>query len=411
MAFIFINDVPTFNYEKIFKKMCKNIFTEQSQTKYIGVDDLKLDLFEGMYPLPHGISYNSYLIDDEKIAVIDSVDAQFANEWLAKLDQALAGRTPHYIIVQHAEPDHSGSLGVFLMRYPDAQVVATVAALKFLANFLPDIDLKPRSIAVRDGQTLSLGNHQLRFITAPLVHWPEVMMTFDDTTGILYTADAFGTFSCAGTMDGWPDEARRYYANIVGRFGTNVEAVLQKLRPLDVKAIAPLHGPVLTDHISQYFELYRRWSSYTPETEDDVLIAYASVYGGTARVAQRLADMLRERGVGVSLIDLCRTHLSHAVAEAFRVRNIALCSVTLDGDLYPPMHHFLHHLILKKLSGRRFALIENGTWAPVAAARMTEMLAKLPDSTIVQPTLTIRSRLTDADLPTLEAIATALTSR
>lgn len=391
--------------------MSKNIFPEPTQTKYIGVDDLKLDLFEGLYPVPKGISYNSYLIEADKNAVVDSVDVNFADEWFAKLDQALAGRTPDYIIIQHAEPDHSGSLGAFLSRYPAAKVVATVAGLKFLANFLPDIDFKPISVGVRDGDTLSLGNHQLRFITAPLVHWPEVMMTFDEATGILYTADAFGTFTCAGTMDGWPDEARRYYTNIIGRFGTNVVSVLKKLEPLAVTAIAPLHGPVITDNIDRYMGLYRLWSSYMPETEDDVLIAYASVYGGTARVAEKLADILRERGVHVSLVDLCRTHLSHAVAEAFRVRNIVLCSVTLDGDLYPPMYHFLHHLILKKLSDRRFALIENGTWAPVAAAKMTEMLAKLPASTIIEPTLTIRSRLDDSDIPTLQAIATNLTSR
>ncbi len=391
--------------------MCKSIFPETLQTHYIGVDDLHLDLFEGMYPIPAGVSYNSYLIDAEKIAVIDSVEFNFADEWLQKLEQALGGREPHYIVVQHAEPDHSGSLGAFLRRYPAAKVVATVAGLKFLANLLPDVDLKSTSVAVRDGDTLSLGNHQLRFITAPLVHWPEVMMTYDDATGILFTADAFGTFSCAGAEDGWPDEARRYYSNIVGRFGTNVASVLQKLQPLAVTAIAPLHGPVLTDNIERNVSLYRQWSSYQPESEDDVLIAYASVYGGTARAAERLADILRERGVRVSLIDLCRTHLSYAVAEAFRVRNIVLCSVTLDGDLYPPMYNFIHHLILKKLMGRRFALIENGTWAPVAAAKMTEMLAKLPDATIIQPTLTIRGRITDTDIPTLETIATNIISR
>ena len=372
--------------------------------KFIGVDDDNLDLFEGQYPVPNGISYNSYLIDDENIAVVDAVDIRRCSEWLALLDSTLDGRHPAYLIVQHMEPDHSGSIRAVLEKYPEMKVVATAKAIAMLDNFFDGMGFSERSISVKDGDTLSLGHTTLRFITAPMVHWPEVMMTLDETDGVLFSADAFGTFATSNATEGWDNEARRYYCNIVGKYGSCVQAVMKKLTGLPFGIIAPLHGPILKENLAHYWNLYDKWSRYIPETEG-VLVAYASIYGGTAEAARRLADMLRSRGAGdVVLIDLCR----HAVSEAFRLSRLALCSVTYDGAMFPAMHNFLHHLAAKNFSGRHVGILENGSWAPTAGKLMCNALAEMKDMTVVDSTVTIRSRLHDSDLASLSSLAQAL---
>ncbi len=379
--------------------------------KFIGVDDDNLDLFEGQYPVPNGISYNSYLIDDENIAVVDAVDIRRCSEWLALLDSTLDGRHPAYLIVQHMEPDHSGSIRAVLEKYPEMKVVATAKAIAMLDNFFDGMGFSERSISVKDGDTLSLGHTTLRFITAPMVHWPEVMMTLDETDGVLFSADAFGTFATSNATEGWDNEARRYYCNIVGKYGSCVQAVMKKLTGLPFGIIAPLHGPILKENLAHYWNLYDKWSRYIPETEG-VLVAYASIYGGTAEAARRLADMLRSRGAGdVVLIDLCRHDVSYAVAEAFRLSRLALCSVTYDGAMFPAMHNFLHHLAAKNFSGRHVGILENGSWAPTAGKLMCKALAEMKDMTVVGSTVTIRSRLHDSDIASLSSLALALAER
>ena len=333
--------------------------------KFIGAEDDNLDLFEGQYPLTKGISYNSYLIDDEQIAVMDAVDIRRCSDWLTRLADALGGRTPAYLIVQHMEPDHSGSIRAMLERYPEAKVVATAKAMAMLDNFFDGIDLSERRVTVADGDTLSLGRTTLRFITAPMVHWPEVMVTLDETDGVLFSADAFGSFAMSEADEAWTDEARRYYCNIVGKYGANVQTLMKKLTGLKFSTIASLHGPLLDGDLARYWTLYDKWSRYEPECRG-TLVAYASIYGGTAEAARRVAMELEKRDAGeVVLMDLCRHDVSYAVAEAFRLSRLALCSVTYDASLFPAMHNFLHHLEMKNFRNRPFALIENGSWAPV----------------------------------------------
>lgn len=386
------------------------MFTKESDIKYVGVNDDKLDLFEGLYPIEKGISYNSYVICSDKIAVMDSVDVHFGEQWLANIEKAIGTRTPDYIVIQHVEPDHSGSLGLFLNKYPDAKIVATVAAVNMLVNFVPEFPVKASAITVKDGDTLDLGGHTLRFFTAPLVHWPEVMVTLDVTSGVLFTADAFGTFGHFEDMDGWNDEARRYYTNIVGKFGKNVRNLLDKLKGLDFHVIAPLHGPVLSENLSHYWNLYDKWSAYTPEKEG-VVIAYGSVYGSTAKAAEYFADLLRGLGEKeVVLIDLCRVHFSHAVAEAFKYDKLVLCAVTYEGGLFPPMYHFLHHLAQKNYANRRVAVMENGSWAPAAGRKMIEMIDGMNNMTVVEPMVTIKSLMTEDTRKSMEQAAKALLS-
>lgn len=376
--------------------------------RFIGVDDDNLDLFESQYPLVKGISYNSYLIDDEHVAIVDAVDVRRCSDWLANLSEALEGRQPDYLIVQHVEPDHSGSVAAVLNRYPGLKVVATAKAVEILGNFFEGIDIAGRSVMVKDGDTLSLGRATLKFFTAPMVHWPEVVMTLDEADGVLFSADAFGTFAMPSSTEAWDDEARRYYCNIVGKYGNNVKAVMKKLAGQPFNIVAPLHGPVLRDNLAHYWRLYEKWSNYEPETRG-VLVAYASVYGGTAEAARRLAVMLREEGAGdVVLMDLCRHDVSYAVAEAFRLSGLALCSVTYDASLFPAMYNFLHHLQMKNLKNRTVGIVENGSWAPVAGKLMGDMLSKMKDMTVVEPRVTIRSRLHDSDLPALRELAKAL---
>lgn len=376
--------------------------------KFIGAEDDNLDLFEGQYPLTQGISYNSYLIDDEQIAVMDAVDIRRCSDWLTRLGDALGGRTPAYLIVQHMEPDHSGSIRAMLERYPEAKVVATAKAMAMLDNFFDGIDLAERRVTVADGDTLSLGRTTLRFITAPMVHWPEVMVTLDETDGILFSADAFGSFAMSEADEAWTDEARRYYCNIVGKYGANVQALMKKLSGLKFSTIASLHGPLLDGDLARYRALYDIWSRYEPECRG-TLVAYASIYGGTAEAARRLAMELEKRDAGeVVLMDLCRHDVSYAVAEAFRLSRLALCSVTYDASLFPAMHNFLHHLEMKSFRNRPFALIENGSWAPVAGKLMCDTLGRMKGMTQVAPVLTIRSRMHPADLCGISALADAL---
>ncbi|MCM1029375.1 MAG: FprA family A-type flavoprotein [Pseudoflavonifractor sp.] len=392
--------------------------TLSSRIKYTGVDDDNLDLFEGQYPLPYGISYNTYLVEgDEALAIIDSVDIRRCSQWLLRLEESLAGRVPSYLIVQHMEPDHSGSILALLDRFPSVKIVATSKAIKMLSAFFPDSSFEGLTMEVDNGFTLPLGAVELTFFTAPMVHWPEVMVTLchgnidranPSRKGVLFSADAFGSFAPWGGGEAWDSEARRYYANIVGKYGIQVQAMMHKLRGLDFDTIAPLHGPALTSDLGHYWNLYDLWSRYRPEC-NGVFVAYASIYGGTADAARRLAAMLAERGADeVSILDLCRHDVSYAVGEAFRMGRLALCAATYDGGLYPPMYNFLHHLQMKGFRGRRIALVENGSWAPQAARHMTDMLAGMLGMTIVSPSVSIRSRLSDNDLGSLAALADAL---
>ncbi|MBD5347506.1 MAG: MBL fold metallo-hydrolase [Bacteroides sp.] len=375
---------------------------------FIGVDDDNLDLFEAQYPLATGISYNSYLIADEKTAIVDAVDARRTDEWLALLSAALGQRNPEYLIVQHMEPDHSGSIRALMAAYPDIKIVATKKAIDMLGDFFEDLDFSDRTIPVTDNDTLQLGRTKLSFLTAPMVHWPEVMFTFDETDGVLFTADAFGSFAVSTATDAWPSEARRYYANIVGKYGVSVQTVLKKMAGKDIKVIAPLHGPVLTGHLDRYIALYDKWSRYEAE-DKGTLVAYVSIYGGTAEAARMLAVRLRENsGEDVVMIDLSRRDISYGVAEAFRLDKLVLCSVTYDGGLFPAMHNFIHHLSVKGLRNRRVGLIQNGSWAPVAARIMTEMLSKMKDMTIVEPVVTLHSRMHNDNIPVLTDLAESI---
>ena len=375
---------------------------------YIGADDDNLDLFEAQYPIPEGISYNSYLIADTCPAIVDAVDTRRCSDWLSSVSATEI--TPEYLIVQHVEPDHSGSVGALVARFPDIKIVCTAKAAAMLADFFADIDFTTRVRTVSEGDTLVLGRHTLRFITAPMVHWPEVMMTLDTTAGILFSADAFGTFGMYGaaTDASWDAEARRYYTNIVGKYGAQVQAVIKKLATSAFATIAPLHGPVLTGDLTHYLHLYDLWSRYEPGS-DGVLVAYASVYGGTAGAARLLASELYANGAPeVVLIDLSRHDVSYAVAEAFRLGRMALCSVTYDGGLFPAMHSFLHHIKCKNLRCRRIVLVENGSWAPVAARLMAEALATMKDMTVVSNPLTLHSRLHPGDMASIRALAAEL---
>ncbi|MCM1449017.1 MAG: FprA family A-type flavoprotein [Clostridiales bacterium] len=373
--------------------------------KYIGVDDDNIDLFEGQYAVVNGISYNSYIIEDEKTAIVDSVDKRLCDEWLDKIALTLDGRCPDYIIVNHVEPDHSGSLRALMVAYPDVKVVATSKAIAMLGNFFEDIDFHGRAMAVKDDETLSLGNTTLRFLTAPMVHWPEVMVTLDETDGVLFSADAFGSFATSASGDAWDSEARRYYCNIVGKYGNSVQSVMRKLAGRKFSVVAPLHGPVLSNNLSHYWQLYDKWSRWEPECRG-TLIAYASVYGGTARAARLLDSMLESLGESeVVLMDLSRHDVSYAVAEAFKYDKLVLCSITYDGMLFPAMYNFLHHLQMKGFKGRTVGLVENGSWVPAAARLMSDTLGAMKDMTVVEPVVTLHGSLHASDSETLHRLA------
>lgn len=379
---------------------------EAAQIKYIGVNDKSIDLFEGQYPVPNGVSYNSYLILDERIAVMDTADASAADEWLKNLELALAGRNPDYLIVSHMEPDHAGSLELAARKYPGMQIVGSAKTFGMISQFF-DIDLSNRTVTVQEGDEIKLGSRTLRFYMAPMVHWPEVMVTYEASEGILFSADAFGKFGALDVQEEWEDEARRYYYNIVGKYGVQAQALLKKAANLDISAIYPLHGPILKDNLSYYINKYKLWSSYTPE-EKGVLIAYASIYGHTAQAAKALSDMLTRRGIKSVLRDLARTDVSYCVADAFKYEKMVLASASYDGGIFPPMEEFLHHLKSKTYRGRQVGIVENGTWAPSAAKGIKELLGQMKDIIICEPVITIKSVANKAVYEQMEMLAEAL---
>ena len=374
---------------------------------YIGVNDHELDLFEGQYEVPNGMAYNSYVIRDEKIAVMDSVDANFGSEWLGKLAGALDGEEPDYLIVQHMEPDHSANITRFMDAYPNAQMVATAKAFDMLKNFY-GADYEDRRIVVKDGDELSLGGRTLRFIAAPMVHWPEVMFTYDAADKVLFTADAFGKFGALDVEEDWACEARRYYFGIVGKFGKQVSGVLNKVAALDIQAICPLHGPMLTEDLGYYLGLYKTWSAYEPETEG-VAIAYCSVYGHTKEAALLLASELEAAGCPkVAVSDLARDDMAEAVEDAFRYGTLVLVSTTYNGDMFPFMKSFIDHLADHAYQNRRVAFIENGTWAPTAAKAMRAKMETCKNIEFIEPVVTIKSALSDESRAALHELAAAL---
>ena len=376
--------------------------------KYIGVDDTTIDLFESQYIVPNGISYNSYLITDEKVAIMDTVDLRKSEDWWANLEEALEGRTPDYLIVQHMEPDHAGNIAKALEKYPDMKVVASAKAIQMMPQFFEDTDFNGRTIAVKEGDTLSLGEHTLQFFMAPMVHWPEVMVTYDQQDKVLFSADGFGKFGALAHEEDWACEARRYYFNICGKYGAQVQALLKKAATLDIACICPLHGPILKENLGYYIGLYDTWSKYEVETEG-VFIAYASIHGGTKKVAEKLAEILRAKGAPkVSIADLCRDDMAEAVEDAFRMSKLVVAAASYDADVVPPMHDFLHHLKLKAYQKRRVGIIENGSWAPCAGRVMKGMLETMKEIEIVEPMVTIRSAMKQGDIPALEALADAI---
>lgn len=374
--------------------------------KYIGVDDNDIDLFESQYKVPNGISYNSYVILDNEIAIVDTVDKRKGKEWWTNLDNALEGRTPRYLISLHMEPDHSSLIAEVIERFPSIQVVATPKAVQMLPQFFEDFDVS-RCISVKEGDTLSLGNHTLKFLHAPMVHWPEAMVCYDSLSKTLFSADAFGKFGALSHNEPWGDEARRYYINICGKYGLQVQALLKKVAMLDVEIICPLHGPVLSEDISQYIALYDIWSSYTPETKG-VLVAYASIYGGTAKAALYVADLLRKHGTEVVVADLCRCDMSQALSDAFKMSHLVLCAASYDAGVFPPMHDFLYHLKIKNFQRRKVGMIENGSWAPTAGRAMRSMLEEMKAVEIVEPVVTIKSSMKSEDVPMIKTLVESL---
>ena len=375
---------------------------------HIGINDRKIDLFEGQYSVPHGMSYNSYVILDERVAVLDTADGAFRDEWLREVEATLGGRTPDYLIVSHMESDHSANIDAFLCRYPETTVIGNAKTFAMLDAFF-GAGCGARRLTVKEGDTLSLGRHTLTFVTAPMVHWPEVMVTYDAADKILFSADAFGKFGTLDADEPWESEARRYYIGIVGKYGAQVQSLLKKAATLDIAAICPLHGPILTEGIGEALRLYDLWSSYRPE-EEGVTVAYASVYGHTRAAAEFLAEALTARGERhVVLFDLSRADLSEAVASAFRYPKLVLASLTYNGDVFPPMHAYLHALCERGFRARKVALIENGSWASTAAKVMRAVLEGCRDLTFCENAITLRSAMTEENRKELVALAEELT--
>ena len=379
--------------------------------KYIGVDDLDIDLFEGQYEVPLGVSYNSYLIEDEKIAIMDTVDLRKVDEWMSNLDKALAGRTPDYLIVQHLEPDHAGSIMMAMEKYPSMVAVCSQRAEPMFKRFF-DVELGDRLKTVKEGDTLSLGKHQLQFFMAPMVHWPEVMVTYEHLTKILFAADGFGKFGALSKEEeddeGWACEARRYYFNIVGKYGAMVQQLLKKAATLDIQTICPLHGPILTEDLGYYIGLYDTWSKYEPENEG-IFIAYCSMHGNTAKAALKLTDIIREKSdVKVSTSDIARDDLHEAVEDAFRYDRRVLCAPTYDGDVMPIMEDFINHLRIKTYRNRKVAIVENGSWTPMAGKKMRQAMEAMQNITIVEPIVTVESVVKAKTIEELTVLADAL---
>ena len=373
--------------------------------KYVGVNDHQVDLFEGQYAVPNGMAYNSYVILDDKVAVMDTVDANFKHEWLDNLEQALGGRKPDYLIVQHMEPDHAANVANFLEVYPGTTVVANAKTFVMIKNFF-GLDLEGQKLEVENGSTLSLGNHNLTFVFAPMVHWPEVMVTYDSTDKVLFSADGFGKFGALDVEEDWACEARRYYIGIVGKYGAYVQKVLQKAAALDIQTICPLHGPILKENLGYYINLYDIWSSYGVESEG-VMIAYTSVYGNTKKAALFLAEKLEEKGCPkVVVCDLAREDMAEAVEDAFRYGKLILATTTYNTEIFPFMHTFIHHLVERNYQNRKLAFIENGSWAPMAAKVMTKLFEGSQNLEFAG-TVTIKGAMTAANMEQLDALADA----
>ncbi|MBR6730752.1 MAG: FprA family A-type flavoprotein [Alphaproteobacteria bacterium] len=383
------------------KELVQNIY-------YIGVDDKEIDLFEGQYVVPNGISYNSYVIMDEKKVVMDTVDIHKAEEWLSNLKEVLKGEQPDYLTVLHMEPDHAGSIGLFMKTYPNAKIISNQKSFDMMTSFFPDIDLEGKKVILKEGETLSFGAHSLTFVFAPMVHWPEVMVAYEAKEKILFSADAFGKFGALDCEEEWDCEARRYYINIVGKYGAPVQSLLKKAATLDIQKIFPLHGPMLTSNLGYYINKYDIWSSYRAEDEG-VFIAYTSIYGNTKQSALKLKDILIQKGVKkVALADLSRDDMAEAVEDAFRYSHLVLASPTYDGDVFPYMTTFMHHLKSKNYQNRTVGFIENGSWAPMAAKIMKKEMSMLKNITLIDEHVTIRSALKTEDVEKLEALADKL---
>lgn len=374
--------------------------------KYVGVNDYDLDLFEGQYIIPNGVAYNSYVITDEKIAIMDTVDKRACTEWLANIDEVLGGRKPDYLVVQHMEPDHAASIQVLAEKYPDIKVVGNTKTFAMIDQFF-NINLDNRKVTVAEDDTLELGSHTLTFVMAPMVHWPEVMVTYESSEKVLFSADGFGKFGTLDADEAWDCEARRYYFNIVGKYGAQVQALLKKAAALDIEIICPLHGPILKEDLGHYIGLYDTWSSYKPESEG-VFIAYASVYGNTKQAAETLADMLKEKSIKVAVADLSRDDWAECVEDAFRYDRLVVASPTYDGGIFTAAHEFIEHLKAKTYRNRKVGIIENGSWAPMAGKKLKAEFEAMKDIEIVEPMVTIKSAVKPETIEQLKALADAL---
>ncbi len=377
---------------------------------YIGADDKDLDLFESQYIIPNGVSYNSYVILDEKVAVMDTVDARKKEEWLANLEQALAGRTVDYLVISHMEPDHAANIQVLAEKYPEMKLVGNAKTFPMMQQFFA-MDLSERSVVVKEGDTLHLGTHELTFVMAPMVHWPEVMVSYEKSEKILFSADGFGKFGALDAEEDWACEARRYYFNIVGKYGAQVQALLKKAANLDIAMICPLHGPILKENLAYYLGKYEIWSSYQPE-DDGVLVAYASIHGNTKGAAIKMKEILEAKGAKkVAITDLSRDDMAEAIEDAFRYDKMVLASATYDGGMFPCMEDFLHHLKSKNFQKRKVAFIENGSWAPMAAKNMKGILEQLKEMTLCEKTVSIKSVMKEANIAEMEALAEELLAK
>lgn len=378
--------------------------------KYIGADDRDIDLFESQYVVPNGVSYNSYVILDEKTAVMDTVDDRRGEEWMRNLEQALGGRKVDYLIVSHMEPDHAANIQKIAEKYPEMIVVGNAKTFPMIEQFF-DIDLSERSLVVKEGDALKLGSHELTFVMAPMVHWPEVMVSYESSEKILFSADGFGKFGALDTEEDWACEARRYYFNIVGKYGAQVQALLKKAAGLDIQMICPLHGPILKENLEYYIGKYQVWSSYEPEDEG-ILVAYASIHGNTAKAAKKLKEILEAKGAKkVAITDLARDDMAEAIEDAFRYDKMVLAAATYDGGIFPCMDDFLHHLKSKTYRKRTVALMENGSWAPVAAKNMKAALEQMKDITVCDKVVTIKSSMKESTIADMEALADELIAK
>ena len=387
-----------------------NTVTISDSILYVGVADTDIDLFESQYPVPQGVTYNSYVVADKKVAVMDTVDARKTEEWLQNLEQVLNGRTPDYLVISHLEPDHSGSIEAIAKKYPEMKLVGNAKIFAMLPQFIT-MDVTERQVVVTEQDTLNLGSHILHFVFAPMVHWPEVMVEYEETEKVLFSADAFGRFGDSDAGTDWDDEARRYYINIVGKYGGPVTALLKKAAGLDIRTICPLHGPVLTGDLSHYIEKYQTWASYQPE-EKGILIAYASIHGNTEIAAKKMASILEEKGAeNVVLYDLARADVAAVVADAFRYDRMILAAASYDAGVFPCMETFLNHLKAKAYQKRTVGLIENGSWAPSAGRVMKKALEECKEIEIVEPIVTIKSTLKTENLPQLSALADAILNK